>query len=135
MRRTRRTRSKSKMSRADAAMDAIEKEVAVLLADSHDDDVGEALAIFLSTVPSEPRLVPERRKRGRPATGPAKAWIYTCQVRELRRSGIKPWSAVKEVAKQNRKRPEHISACSKMVRDVEEHVAIRRGDYDSPRDE
>jgi len=65
-----------------------------------------------------PDLRPQRR-RGRPRDGFRKADLYAKQVEELVRSGMNPWSAVKEVAKRNRKTPEHISACRKMVNDAE----------------
>lgn len=56
-----------------------------------------------------------RRRRGRPRDGFAKALRYADQVVELRCSGMSPWRAKKEVARLNNKRPEHISACVKMI--------------------
>jgi hypothetical protein len=55
------------------------------------------------------------RKRGRPPTGFSKALHYTDQVWALRRAKVPSWRARVEVAKLNRKTPEHISACVKMV--------------------
>ena len=67
------------------------------------------------------------RKRGRPRTGWTKAQQYSHEVDELRRAGMSPWNAVKEAAKRNRKSPEHISACRKMV--VDELYFSLREDY------
>lgn len=60
-----------------------------------------------------------RRKRGRPPMGYAKALDYSNQVDALMRSGMSPWRAVVKVAELNRKRPEHISSCRKMVADTD----------------
>jgi hypothetical protein len=65
-----------------------------------------------------------RRRRARPRTGAVKAWKYYHQVEQLRRSGMSPWRAVKEVARLNRKTPEHISACRKRVQDNYESFVI-----------
>ena len=62
-----------------------------------------------------------RRKRGRPPMGFAKALDYSDQYEELRRSGVSPWRAVVQVAERNRKTPEHISACRKMIEDTDPH--------------
>lgn len=61
------------------------------------------------------------RKRGRPPTGFAKAIGYADEVWRLRWEGMSPWRAKKEVAGVNRKTPEHISSCVKMIDDTPGH--------------
>jgi hypothetical protein len=61
------------------------------------------------------------RRRGRPPMGFTKAMQYTKEVWELRRAGMPSWRSVVEVARRNRKRPEHISACVKIVTDTPPH--------------
>jgi hypothetical protein len=60
-----------------------------------------------------------RKKRGRPPIGYSKALGYSKQVDERIRSGMKPWRATVEVAQLNRKTPEHISSCRKLVADTD----------------
>jgi hypothetical protein len=62
----------------------------------------------------------DRPPRGRPADRFAKAFHYNNQVVDLIRCGTKPWTAVTQVAKLNSRRPEHISACMKLVADFEQ---------------
>jgi hypothetical protein len=61
------------------------------------------------------------RRRGRPPMGFTKAIQYSDEVWELRRAGMSSWRAVVEVARRNRKTPEHISACVKMAADTPPH--------------
>jgi hypothetical protein len=63
------------------------------------------------------RPKPAPPQRGRPRNGFFKARSYTEQYWKLRDDGMSPWLAIKEVAKKNRKTPEHISACRKEVED------------------
>ena len=60
-----------------------------------------------------------RRRRGRPRTGFTKAEQYSTEVQELRLSGMRAWSAKKEVARRNHKTAEHISQCVKKVADTD----------------
>ena len=64
---------------------------------------------------------PSTRRRGRPRNGFAKAIAYADQVSQLRWAGMSPWRAKKEVARINQKRPEHISACVKMIEETPGH--------------
>jgi hypothetical protein len=57
------------------------------------------------------------RKRGRPRTGHEQAAKYASQVSELVLSGWRPWAAVQEVARREKKSPLHIAACKKMFKD------------------
>lgn len=57
------------------------------------------------------------RRRGRPAMGLKNACRYTITLVQLINWGWPPTAAVREVAKQYRKTPEHIWACRKLVAD------------------
>src|ERR1700752_3659731 len=60
-----------------------------------------------------------RRRRGRPRRGFTKAYGYTQQYWKLRQEGVSKWRAIKQVAELNRKTPEHIAACRKLVEDMD----------------
>jgi hypothetical protein len=74
--------------------------------------VNKKIASLLSALP---------RRRGRPPTGFAKAIKYSDEYFALRVSGMSPWRAKQEVARRNRKTPEHISACVKMIDETPGH--------------
>jgi hypothetical protein len=57
------------------------------------------------------------RRRGRPPTGFEKSIKYADQVWELRWRGVPSWTAITDVAEGNRKTPQHIAACVKMIND------------------
>src|ERR1700752_287611 len=60
-----------------------------------------------------------RRRRGRPRRGFTKAYGYTQQYWKLRQEAVSKWRAIKQVAELNRKTPEHIAACRKLVEDAD----------------
>jgi hypothetical protein len=58
-------------------------------------------------------------RRGRPRRRFSKAYAYTQQYLKFRQEGVSPWRAIKQVAELNRKTPEHIAACRKLVEDTD----------------
>jgi hypothetical protein len=77
-----------------------------------DEDLNKRVSELLAAVSS-------KRKRGRPATGFAKALKYADQYYEFIRSGKSRWRAIVEVAEENHKTPQHISTCRKMVEETD----------------
>jgi hypothetical protein len=78
--------------------------------------------------PDLDRRIARLRRRGRPPMGFTKAMQYSDEYWELLRAGFSSWHAKVEVARRNRKRPEHISACVKLINETDPHEYM----YDEP---
>ena len=92
------------------------------MTDETDKELDKMIAHILGLGP------PCGRRRGRPRNGFTKALQYTDEYFELRFSGWSSWHAMLEVAKRNRKTPQHIAACVKMVKETPPHE-INEPDY------
>jgi hypothetical protein len=91
-----------------------------------DDDLDKRIAALTEANPS--RRPRSGRSRGRPRNGFEKALRYADEVYKLRFSGRSSWRAIVEAAENNRKTPQHIAHCVKMVDETDPHEYL----FDEP---